>query len=214
MLLILALLKDHSSSRLSWAACWTRSLLPASAPPRSRSCAPRRTGRTRCRRRSVVGRGRAGLLERRSTWGLRPAEHAQGGESDDVGEADAHPEGVVHSYMITDNNDNCEIYCLMTEHRHIISSEHIVNFLAGLLGGLISVTLCNPLDIARSRLNVLVSFHSTCRRLRATRITRASIRTSRMRFAPFGRRKASRAFTRVDSEIFRISHQCGRHSHL
>ena len=34
--------------------------------------------------------------------------------------------------------------------------ENIVNFIAGLLGGFISVTVCNPLDIARTRLNVLV----------------------------------------------------------
>lgn len=36
------------------------------------------------------------------------------------------------------------------------SNENIVNFIAGLLGGFISVTVCNPLDIARTRLNVLV----------------------------------------------------------
>lgn len=47
----------------------------------------------------------------------------------------------------------------MGEHHHLISNENIVNFIAGLLGGFISVTLCNPLDIARSRLNVLVSFY-------------------------------------------------------
>lgn len=47
----------------------------------------------------------------------------------------------------------------MSEHRHIISNENIVNFVAGLLGGFISVTICNPLDIARTRLNVLVYFH-------------------------------------------------------
>ena len=52
----------------------------------------------------------------------------------------------------------------MNDHRHIISNENIVNFIAGLLGGFISVTLCNPLDIARTRLNVLVSFfqHAVC----------------------------------------------------
>lgn len=45
----------------------------------------------------------------------------------------------------------------MSEHHSLISNENIVNFIAGLLGGFISVTVCNPLDIARSRLNVLVS---------------------------------------------------------
>lgn len=32
------------------------------------------------------------------------------------------------------------------------------NFISGLLAGVISVTVCNPLDIARTRLNVLVHF--------------------------------------------------------
>jgi len=32
----------------------------------------------------------------------------------------------------------------------------ISNFISGLLAGVISVTVCNPLDIARTRLNVLV----------------------------------------------------------
>lgn len=32
----------------------------------------------------------------------------------------------------------------------------IANFISGLLAGVISVTTCNPLDIARTRLNVLV----------------------------------------------------------
>lgn len=31
------------------------------------------------------------------------------------------------------------------------------NFISGLLAGVISVTICNPLDIARTRLNLLVS---------------------------------------------------------
>lgn len=30
------------------------------------------------------------------------------------------------------------------------------NFIAGLMAGFISVTVCNPLDIARTRLNALV----------------------------------------------------------
>jgi hypothetical protein len=32
----------------------------------------------------------------------------------------------------------------------------ISSFLSGLLAGVISVTICNPLDIARTRLNLLV----------------------------------------------------------
>ncbi len=44
----------------------------------------------------------------------------------------------------------------MSIERSTHSNENIVNFIAGLLGGFISVTVCNPLDIARTRLNVLV----------------------------------------------------------
>ncbi len=45
----------------------------------------------------------------------------------------------------------------MSWHERHGKNENLVNFLAGLLGGFISVTLCNPLDIARTRLNVLVT---------------------------------------------------------
>lgn len=38
--------------------------------------------------------------------------------------------------------------------RHI--NTQISNFISGLFAGVISVTVCNPLDIARTRLNVLV----------------------------------------------------------
>jgi hypothetical protein len=41
--------------------------------------------------------------------------------------------------------------------QNIISNEQIVNFFSGLLAGIISVAVCNPLDIARTRLNVLVT---------------------------------------------------------
>ena len=34
--------------------------------------------------------------------------------------------------------------------------ERASNFVSGLLAGVISVTLCNPLDMARTRLNLLV----------------------------------------------------------
>lgn len=34
----------------------------------------------------------------------------------------------------------------------------ISNFISGLIAGIISVSFCNPLDIARTRLNVLVCF--------------------------------------------------------
>jgi len=30
------------------------------------------------------------------------------------------------------------------------------NFVAGLIAGLVSVTLCNPLDVTRTRLNIMV----------------------------------------------------------
>lgn len=46
----------------------------------------------------------------------------------------------------------------MSRKDHLINDQNLVNFIAGLLGGFISVTICNPLDIARTRLNVLVSF--------------------------------------------------------
>ena len=36
------------------------------------------------------------------------------------------------------------------------------DFVSGLVAGIISVTVCNPLDIARTRLNVLV-YHQTSR---------------------------------------------------
>lgn len=45
----------------------------------------------------------------------------------------------------------------MSWHEKDTKNENLVNFIAGLLGGFISVTLCNPLDIARTRLNVLVT---------------------------------------------------------
>jgi len=49
----------------------------------------------------------------------------------------------------------------MSEARHKGYSEQFVNFIAGLLAGFISVTTCNPLDIARTRLNVIVSILSS-----------------------------------------------------
>ena len=44
----------------------------------------------------------------------------------------------------------------MSEEKHFIRNEKFVNFIAGLLAGFISVTVCNPLDIARTRLNIMV----------------------------------------------------------
>lgn len=38
--------------------------------------------------------------------------------------------------------------------------ERLRNFLSGLVAGVISVTVCNPLDIARTRLNVMVIIYS------------------------------------------------------
>jgi hypothetical protein len=40
--------------------------------------------------------------------------------------------------------------------KQINLSEQMRNFISGLIAGFISVTFCNPLDIARTRLNVLV----------------------------------------------------------
>ena len=94
----------------------------------------------------------------------------------------------------------------MSENKHLINNENIVNFIAGLLGGFISVTLCNPLDIARTRLNVLVP-HLTSSPLPAT-TTPAKINTLifHMPSKPYGRRKAGGASTQVKRTILRISH--------
>ena len=40
-----------------------------------------------------------------------------------------------------------------------LNHRQFTNFLSGLVAGLISVTACNPLDIARTRLNMLVPSH-------------------------------------------------------
>ena len=32
------------------------------------------------------------------------------------------------------------------------------NFVAGLVGGFVSVSICNPLDVTRTRLNIMVRF--------------------------------------------------------
>lgn len=37
-----------------------------------------------------------------------------------------------------------------------VPHKKFIDFLSGLIAGLISVLVCNPLDIARTRLNVLV----------------------------------------------------------
>ena len=86
-----------------------------------------------------------------------------------------------------------------------------MNFLAGLLAGFISVTVCNPLDIARTRLNVLVVIISS-RTVLPTRATAPSTRTSPTPCAPSGRRKDSGASTPVRTHSPRLSHQCRRHS--
>ncbi len=35
--------------------------------------------------------------------------------------------------------------------------EKYQNFVAGLIAGFVSVTICNPLDVTRTRLNIMVS---------------------------------------------------------
>lgn len=84
----------------------------------------------------------------------------------------------------------------MSRKDHLINDQNLVNFIAGLLGGFISVTICNPLDIARTRLNVLVSF-STWRPLRVTRATNINTLTSLMLSEPYGSSKVGRATTPV-----------------
>lgn len=94
---------DHNSSRLFSTACWTHWPLRSWVPPRYRSCVPRRSEKIRRHRRWVEGWMRWVLSKRTYTWGERPSEGAEGDESGDEWEADAHPKRVVHSYMITDN---------------------------------------------------------------------------------------------------------------
>jgi hypothetical protein len=38
----------------------------------------------------------------------------------------------------------------------MIVNEKLKDFVSGLVAGVISVTVCNPLDIARTRLNIMV----------------------------------------------------------
>jgi hypothetical protein len=57
--------------------------------------------------------------------------------------------------------------------------DELVHFISGLLAGFISVTVCNPLDIARTRLNVLVIIISS-RMLPAIMVIVISTRISHM----------------------------------
>lgn len=57
--------------------------------------------------------------------------------------------------------------------------DQLVHFISGLLAGFISVTVCNPLDIARTRLNVLVIVIS-CRLLQVIKVIATSTRISHM----------------------------------
>lgn len=42
----------------------------------------------------------------------------------------------------------------------IKKDEKYQNFIAGLIAGFVSVTLCNPLDVTRTRLNIMVFLFS------------------------------------------------------
>lgn len=77
------------------------------------------------------------------------------------------------------------------ESGHYFNNQNIVNFIAGLLAGFMSVTICNPLDIARSRLNVLVHLPSS-RTHRLINIMMENIWILFMHSKPFGKKKESK----------------------
>ena len=95
------------------------------------------------------------------------------------------------------------------QHKH----KKIHDFVSGLIAGIISVTVCNPLDIARTRLNVLV-----CTDLFRTHhfinIKVQSTLTFYMLWALFGRSKESRVFTVVHLRLLRIPNQYYSCSHF
>lgn len=85
-------------------------------------------------------------------------------------------------------------------------SHQMRNFISGLIAGFISVTVCNPLDIARTRLNVLVS--SIITRMPLPIIARLlNTLISRMPCRPFGSSKAGEVFIAVHHIKHRLPNQ-------
>lgn len=78
------------------------------------------------------------------------------------------------------------------KHEH----EQLINFISGLLAGFISVTICNPLDIARTRLNVLV-LNFPSRMHQAITVVPESILIFLMPCQPSGNKKGGEDFTAV-----------------
>lgn len=68
-------------------------------------------------------------------------------------------------------------------------NERLRNFISGLVAGVISVTVCNPLDIARTRLNVLVYYVLARMPLPITVITLNTL-ISHKQCGQFGKSKA------------------------
>ncbi len=82
------------------------------------------------------------------------------------------------------------------QHWFGIKSTKIINFLSGLTAGVISVTICNPLDIARTRLNVLV-LSLIPRTLPAIKKIMASTCIFLMLCRRFGKSRVCEVFTMV-----------------
>ena len=77
-------------------------------------------------------------------------------------------------------------------------NRRLIDFVSGLAAGVISVIVCNPLDITRTRLNVLVSL-SASRPPRHIATIILSILISRMPWKPSGAKRAGKASTQVPS---------------
>ena len=68
------------------------------------------------------------------------------------------------------------------------ANEKYQNFVAGLIAGFVSVTICNPLDITRTRLNIMVRLYGYQLRILQVIIT-PSIMDSPIQWRPFTSRK-------------------------
>lgn len=69
------------------------------------------------------------------------------------------------------------------------------NFVAGMVAGFVSVTICNPLDVTRTRLNIMVKFTSSIRTLRV--IITPSTLGSGIQCRLFTKSKDLKDFTKV-----------------